>query len=64
MKDQIEEYIILNPGKDMVDIACNFPYRVDITLAFLQELVQEGKVVREHVGGIKYGYYIRRGLKC
>ena len=56
LEDAICEYIMNNPDNDSVDLVCHFKLRADITLESLAELVEEGKVIRRHIFGVRYGY--------
>lgn len=59
LENQILQYIMDKPDVDMVDVTCQHPtIRVDITLESLQQLVDDGKVVRRHIFGTRYGYVI------
>ncbi len=56
LEEAVEEYIKNNPDKDSVDIATHFKLRVDITLNSLIQLIEDGKVIRQHLFGFNYGY--------
>lgn len=58
LEDAIEEYIRNNPNKDSVDIVSYFKLRADIILDSLDKLMKQGKVIRQHLCGINYGYVI------
>jgi hypothetical protein len=56
LEDDIEKYIVKNPDMDSVDIVLQFKLRADITLESLSNLVEQGKVIRRHIFGFRYGY--------
>jgi hypothetical protein len=56
LEQAIEEHVRNNPNRDSVDIVSHFKLSADITLESLQNLIEQGKVIRKHVGGLIYGY--------
>jgi hypothetical protein len=56
LEEAIEDHIKNNPERDSVDIVAHFKLRADITLDSLQRLIEQGKVVREHISGSRYCY--------
>ena len=56
LEEAIEEHIKNNPDRDSVDIVSHFKLRADITLESLQKLIEQGKVIRRHIFGVRYGY--------
>lgn len=56
LEEAIEEHIKNNPDRDSVDIVSHFKLRADIALKSLQKLIEQGKVIRRHIFGVRYGY--------
>jgi len=56
LEEAIEEHIKNNPKRDSVDIVSHFKLRADITLESLNQLVMQGKVIRQHLYAATYGY--------
>jgi len=56
LEKAINDYIKNNPGVDSVDIVSHFKLSADITLASLNVLLKQGKVVRQSSYGINDVY--------
>ena len=63
LEDSIEQHIKNTRDRDSVDIVSHFGLRADITLASLQQLIEDGKVFRQHIFGVKYCYAIVEQIK-